>query len=92
MDNDAAAPTLAAAGRRDSIVGDGAVELVVSFPPIVMSVAEVEALRRGSVLEIGKRLVDTELSIRADGQPVARGYLVALVGDLASVVLSRIEA
>lgn len=77
-----------AAGRRDALVDDGAVEVVICFPPIVMSAAEAEALRSGQVLELGGRLVDTPLSVQVGGRQVAVGHLVVLVEDHAGIMLS----
>ena len=77
-------------GDHKPVVADAAVDLLVSFPPITMSVDEVEALRRGSVLEIGCRLMEAELSVRVGDQVVASGYLVARVEDHVGVVLRHV--
>jgi flagellar motor switch protein FliM len=86
MSDDAAAQPVAAGHTRD-IVRDASVEVVVTFPPILMSAAEAESLRSGYVLEIGTRLAQTELSVQIGGRQVATGKLVAMIEDHAGVML-----
>lgn len=89
--SDAEDNTIAALGRGHETVADAAVEVVVSFPPLLMSVAEVEGLRRNSVIGLGKRLVEVELSVLAGGRRLGSGYLVVRIEDQAGVLLSRVE-
>ena len=84
-------PTAVAAGSRDGIVHDGAVEVTISFPPIALSVSQAQALRSGRVIELGCRLVDAELDVRVSGLRVATGHLVVLVEEHAGVMLSHVK-
>lgn len=90
--SDSVATNPLAAGHTRDIVADGSVEVVLSFPPIVMSVAEAEALCSGRVLEIGARLRDVELSVQISGRHVAIGHLDVLIEDRAGVRLSNVRA
>lgn len=80
-----------AVGHRDDVVAEGCVEVLVSFPPIVMSVAQAEALRSGSVLELGGCLAGLDLHVQAGGRTLAIGHLVVLVEDRAGVILSNLH-
>lgn len=89
--DDADATPVVLAGQRDAIVDDGAVEVVVAFPPITLSAAEAEALRAGQVLELKGRLAEMALSVQLGGRQVAVGHLVVLIEDGAGVMLSHLR-
>ncbi len=89
--SDKVATEAVAAGHTRDIVNDASVEVVVSFPPIVMSAAEAESLCSGFVLEIGGRLAQTQLSVQVSGRQVATGKLLALIDDHAGVMLAMSE-
>jgi flagellar motor switch/type III secretory pathway protein FliN len=74
------------------LVGDAVVDVTISFPPLAVPVAEVENWHRNSVIEMGCRLVEVQLSVRAGGRDIGKGYLVVQVEDHVGVVLSDIEA
>lgn len=73
-----------------AVVNDAAVELTISFPPITVSAAEVDALRRGQVVELGARLCECELSVEVGGRRMASGYLVVLVEDRPGLMISQV--
>lgn len=90
--SDDASTRAVASGRRETIVGDGSVEVVISFAPIVMSAAEAEAFCTGHLLEIGARLEQAVLSVQVSGRKVATGRLVALIDDHAGVALTHVRS
>lgn len=80
-----------ALGQRRDLVGDALVNVTISFPPLTMSVAEVENWHRNFVIEIGYRLAEVQLSVHAGGREIAKGYLAVRVEDHVGVILSDIK-
>jgi flagellar motor switch/type III secretory pathway protein FliN len=81
-----------AAGRLDQVVDDGAVQITIALArPIVMSVAQVEALHSGSVIELGLSLGQAQLSVQVGERLIATGRFVVLDEGGAAVSLSQVR-
>lgn len=83
--------TPVALGRRRDLVDDALVNVIISFPPLALPVAEVENWHRGFVIEMDGRLPEVQLSVHAGGREIAKGYLIVRVEDNVGVLLSAIE-
>lgn len=80
-----------AAGRPEQIVGDGAVEVTIGFAPMQMSVAELEALRSGGVIELGCNLREARLAVRVADSEIASGRFIVLAEGGAGLLLERVR-
>jgi flagellar motor switch/type III secretory pathway protein FliN len=86
--NDMEAGVATIDGRRDDMVRDACVRLVVSFPALTLSVREAEALRNGVIVDLGVRLAQAAMSLQLENEVIGEGRLV-LVGPHAGVHMRR---
>lgn len=57
------------------------VDVTVAFAPIRMTLAQVEQLVTGHVLELPDKLADCRLSVSVGDQKIAAGHLVVRIED-----------
>ena len=69
---------------RDDTLNGLQVVLAFEVGELALSVGELRALAPGYVCPLGRRLEDAPVTVRANGEPVARGELV-LVDDFLGV-------
>jgi flagellar motor switch/type III secretory pathway protein FliN len=65
----------------EEVLRDAPVDVIVSFAPIRMTLAQVEQLVSGHVLELPDKLVDCRLTVSVGDQSVAAGHLVVMIED-----------
>jgi flagellar motor switch/type III secretory pathway protein FliN len=78
-----------AAKRRNAMIDEAHVQVVVSFPAITLSVAEAGSLREGYVIDLGVSLANAKMAVKISGDDVGEGELI-LVESNAAVVLFRV--
>jgi hypothetical protein len=73
-----------AAGRRGAMIDEARLRLVVSFPPVTLSVREAENLRNGVIVDLGARLSEAVMVLQLEDEVIGTGRLL-LVGSHAGV-------
>lgn len=89
--NDQPAALARGAGRPEQVVRDGAVEVTIGFAPMLMSVAALEALRNGGVIELGCSLPDARLAVRVGDREIANGRFIVLTDGGAALLLEKVR-
>ena len=76
------------AGERHALVNKARVEITVSFPPLPMSVVDVEAMEHGQVIDLGVAADEPLRYVTMAGRSIGTGRLV-IVGNNAGLLLTR---